>query len=135
MTVEAVERRLRMGSAEEKYAYVYILSNGFKRLYIGVTTEIEIRMGQHKHRSNSNSHTAKYNITQLVYYEKFVSITSAIAREKQLKGWLRGRKLELIIASNPTWLDLSKEWGKPIEPFDLEREEELIKPARTFSSS
>jgi hypothetical protein len=46
-------------------------------------------------------------------------ITGAIAREKQLKGWLRIRKLDLIISTNPTWLDLSADWGKPIKPYSL----------------
>jgi putative endonuclease len=101
----------------DEYAYVYILANGFKKLYIGITTEIEIRMQQHKQKKDPNSHTAKYNINQLVYFERFTSITAAIAREKQLKGWLRIRKLELIISTNPTWRDLSAEWGKPMKPY------------------
>jgi len=100
-----------------EYAYVYILANGFKKLYIGVTAEIEIRIRQHKQKKDLNCHTAKYNINQLVYFERFTTISAAIAREKQLKGWLRIRKLELIISSNPTWLDLSADWGKAIEPY------------------
>ena len=98
-------------------AYVYILANGYKKLYIGITTQVEVRMRQHKNRTDLNCHTARYNITQLVYFERFTSITAAIAREKQLKGWLRIRKLELIIATNPTWKDLSADWGKPIDPY------------------
>ncbi len=101
----------------QEYAYVYILANGFKKLYIGITTQIEARMRQHKNRADHGSHTAKYNITQLVYFERFTSIRAAIAREKTLKGWLRIRKLELIISTNPTWRDLSTDWGKPIDPF------------------
>src|SRR5271168_1691143 len=99
------------------YAYVYILANGFKKLYIGVTTELEIRVQQHKQKKDPKCHTARYNIHQLVYFERFTSISAAIAREKQLKGWLRIRKLELIISTNPTWLDLSADWGKAIEPY------------------
>jgi putative endonuclease len=98
-------------------AYVYILANGFKKLYIGITTEIEIRIRQHKQKKDPNCHTAKYNINQLVYFERFTTITAGIAREKQLKGWLRIRKLELIISTNPTWRDLSADWGKPIKPY------------------
>jgi putative endonuclease len=99
----------------DQYAYVYILSNGFKKLYIGVTTELEERIREHKEKTHSRSHTAKYNITRLVYFERFSMISAAIVREKQLKGWLRIRKLELIISTNPTWRDLSEEWGKPIQ--------------------
>ena len=99
-----------------EYAYVYILANGFKKLYIGITTELEVRVWQHKQKKDPNCHTAKYNIRHLVYFERFTTVTTAIAREEQLKGWLRIRKLELIISTNPTWLDLSADWGKPIKP-------------------
>ena len=102
----------------DQYAYVYILSNGFRKLYIGVTREIEIRVREHKTKKYSRSHTAKYNIDRLVYFERFGMISAAIAREKELKGWMRKRKLELIVASNPGWHDLSEEWGKPIRPYE-----------------
>jgi putative endonuclease len=101
----------------EREAYVYIMASSFKKLYIGVTTQIEIRVGQHKRAAAPNSHTARYVVDKLVYMERFTSITTAIAREKQLKGWLRIRKLELIISTNPTWLDLSADWGKSVEPY------------------
>ena len=103
-----------------EYAYVYILANGFKRLYIGVTTELEIRVQQHKQKKDPECHTAKYNINRLVYFERFSTASAAIAREKQLKGWLRIRKLELVISTNPMWLDLSADWGKPIKPYPLQ---------------
>jgi putative endonuclease len=93
------------------------LANGFKKLYIGITTEIEIRMRQHKRKADQNCHTARCNITQLVYFERFVDIEAAIAREKKLKGWLRIRKIELIVQSNPTWKDLSADWGKTMEMY------------------
>jgi putative endonuclease len=96
-----------------EYAYVYILANGFKKLYIGITTELEIRVQQHKQKKDPNCHTARYNINRLVYFERFTTTAAAIAREKQLKGWLRVGKLELIISTNPTWLDLSADWGNP----------------------
>ncbi len=98
----------------EEYAYVYIMASGFKKLYIGITTEIEIRVKQHKQKIHPLCHTARYNINQLVYYERFVDIEAAIAREKKLKGWLRIRKIALIVAVNPTWRDLSADWGKAI---------------------
>ena len=94
-------------------AYVYILSSGFKRLYIGVTTEIEVRVRQHKNGSFPGSFTDRYNIHQLVYYERFGSILGAIAREKQLKRWSRVKKIGLIVSVNPEWKDLSAGWGGP----------------------
>ncbi|WP_433973749.1 GIY-YIG nuclease family protein [Tunturiibacter lichenicola] len=98
------------------YAYVYILANGYKKLYIGVTTTLAARIRQHKDCVNPQSHTARYNIDQLVHFEIFTTVTAAIAREKQLKGWLRIRKVELIISTNPGWRDLSADWGQPILP-------------------
>jgi putative endonuclease len=100
-----------------EYAYVYILANGFKKLYIGITTDLERRVRQHREKNDPNCHTAKYNIHQLVYFERFTNISAAIEREKRLKGWRRVRKLELIVSSNPTWKDLSLEWGQRIEPY------------------
>jgi putative endonuclease len=110
-----MERRV-----SERYAYVYILANGYKKLYIGVTTKLTLRVRQHKSRSDPKCHTARYNINQLVYFETFTTVTAAIAREKQLKGWLRMRKLNLIISTNPDWLDLSSDWGTPINPLSEE---------------
>jgi putative endonuclease len=101
----------------DQQAYVYILASSFKKLYIGVTTDLMHRITEHKNHKNPQSHTAKYNINKLVYLERFTTITAAIQREKQLKGWLRTRKLELIISTNPLWQDLSEEWGKPIPPY------------------
>src|ERR1035437_3020503 len=106
-----------MRAEMSEYAYVYILANGFKKLSIGITTQLEIRIRQHKEKKDSRCHTAEYNINQLIYFERFTMVSAAIAREKQLKGWLRIRKLELIISTNPTWRDLSAEWGKPIKPY------------------
>ena len=100
-----------------EYAYIYILANGFKKLYIGITTNLERRVFEHKQAANPVTHTSRYHINQLVYSERFTSIPAAINREKQLKGWLRIRKLNLIIATNPTWQDLSAEWGKPAPAF------------------
>ncbi|MCL2660840.1 MAG: GIY-YIG nuclease family protein [Acidobacteriaceae bacterium] len=97
----------------KEFAYVYILSNGFRKLYIGVTSNLEQRVWEHKHKIEPNSHTARYRIDKLVYYEQFISINAAIRREKILKGWLRVRKLELIVGTNPLWRDLSEDWGRP----------------------
>jgi putative endonuclease len=101
----------------EEEAYVYIMASSFRKLYIGVTTQIGIRVAQHKRVASPDSHAARYVIDKLVYLERFTTITAAIAREKQLKGWLRRRKLELIISTNPAWVDLSAGWGKAIQPY------------------
>lgn len=98
-------------------AYVYILSSGFKHLYIGVTSELESRIWGHKNGKYPNSFTDRYNIKQLVYFERFGDINAAIAREKQLKRWSRIKKIRLIVATNPDWRDLSEDWGKPVPPF------------------
>jgi putative endonuclease len=66
-------------------SYVYILASGFKHLYIGVTTDLEVRVQQHKNGSYPDSFTARYNIKNLVYFERFAELHSAITREKQLK--------------------------------------------------
>jgi putative endonuclease len=102
-----------------EHGYVYILSNGYKKLYIGVTSRLKVRVQQHKKRVDPTCHTARYNINRLVHFETFTTITAAIAREKQLKGWLRIRKLELIVANNPEWRDLSADWEQQIEPFSF----------------
>jgi len=90
-----------------KSYFVYILSN--KRngtLYIGITNNIIRRVNEHKNKI-ADGFTKKYDLTNLVYYEKFNYINDAIMREKQLKTWRRVWKLDLIEKSNPNWNDLS----------------------------
>ena len=89
--------------------YVYIMASRTKRLYIGVTNDIERRVWEHK-TGDVPGFTSKYNISRLVYYEDYDSILDAIAREKQLKGWLRRRKVKLIEEENPEWDDLAEGW-------------------------
>ena len=98
--------------------YVYILASKGKRLYVGVTSELQQRVGQHKKRVHADSFTARYNIDQLVYYVGFETIGEAIAREKAIKDMHRVNKIALIVALNPDWRDLSADWGKPSPPFD-----------------
>ena len=88
--------------------YVYILSNASKTLYVGVTNDLRRRMYEHKNHLIPGF-TSKYNLHKLVYLETFNSITEAIHREKQLKGWLRQKKIDLIEKENPGWNDLSIE--------------------------
>ena len=89
-----------------KNSFVYILSNNSRTLYIGVTNNLERRIYEHKNKL-IDGFTRKYNLTKLVYYEVFGDITLAIVREKQLKGWLRKKKIELIESTNSGWDDLS----------------------------
>jgi putative endonuclease len=98
-------------------AYVYILASSFQHLYIGITTDFEVRIRQHKSHKYPSSFTTRYNIDKLVYYECYALVLQAIAREKQLKRWSRIKKIRLIVALNPTWQDLSAEWGKPLKPY------------------
>ena len=90
-------------------SYVYIMTNRSKVLYIGVTSDLTRRVYQHK-KKLVVGFTKRYNLTRLVYYEAGDDIRPAIQREKQIKGWLRSRKFELIEAMNPQWDDLSEEW-------------------------
>lgn len=89
--------------------YVYIMTNRAGTLYIGVTNNLERRIEEHRHKF-IDGFTKKYNLTRLVYYESSDDAESAIRREKQIKGWLRRRKVELIDSMNPVWLDLAKAW-------------------------
>ena len=85
--------------------YVYIASNTSRTLYIGVTNDLERRMYEHCHHLVPGF-TSNYNVHQLVYFEETSDIESAILREKQLKGWLRRKKVALIESVNPQWEDL-----------------------------
>ena len=91
--------------------FVYILSNWDDSvLYIGVTSDLEKRLYEHRNHL-VDGFTKKYNVHKLVYFEESSDIKSAIAREKQLKGWTRRKKNELIKKNNPEWKDLSLNWG------------------------
>ena len=89
--------------------YVYIMASQSRTLYVGVTSNIERRVFEHKHKLMP-SFTARYNITRLVYIEEAPTIIDAINREKQLKKWRREKKITLIEAQNPSWDDLSTGW-------------------------
>ncbi len=93
-----------------KNYYVYIMSNKSRTLYIGVTSNLEKRVYQHKHKL-IDGFTEKYNLTRLVYFETTTDITSAIRREKQLKNWHRQWKVNLIESVNKNWHDLSDDWS------------------------
>jgi putative endonuclease len=90
-----------------KEYYVYILASRSRVLYAGMTNDLMRRVEQHKAKADPESFTARYNVSSLVHYELFTDVHAAIAREKQIKGWRRSKKVELIEAGNPTWKDLS----------------------------
>mgnify|MGYP002355119862 CR=1 FL=1 len=92
-----------------KTYYVYIMASINKRLYVGVTNSLERRIYQHKLKRN-DGFTSRYNIIKLVYFESTDDISYAIAREKQIKGWLREKKIALIESMNPQWQDFSADW-------------------------
>lgn len=92
-----------------KEYYVYIMTNKSRTLYTGVTNNLMRRVYEHKNKLVPGF-TSKYNIQFLVYYEAGNDINAAIAREKQIKGWLRSKKIALIDSMNPKWKDLSEEW-------------------------
>ena len=84
----------------------YILTNTSRNvMYVGVTNNLENRIAQHREASR-DSFTGRYNVTTLVYAEDYQYVEDAIAREKQIKGWRRSKKNELVEAANPTWADL-----------------------------
>ena len=89
--------------------YVYIMASRSHTLYIGMTNDLQRRVSQHK-LGTINGFSKRYRITSLVYFEETSDVIAAITREKQLKGWLRHRKIELIEATNPHWRDLSRDW-------------------------
>ncbi len=88
--------------------YVYVMTNFSKTLYTGVTNNLEKRVCEHKNKL-VEGFTKKYNIAKLVFFEETNDVDVAIAREKQIKGWLREKKIALIESMNPTWKDLSEE--------------------------
>jgi putative endonuclease len=92
-----------------KTYYVYIMTNKSKTLYIGVTNNLERRVHEHEYKLVPGF-TSRYNITKLVYFAETNDVQEALAREKQIKGWLRSKKIVLIEAENPEWKDLSLEW-------------------------
>ena len=90
--------------------YIYIMTNKFNTvLYTGVTNDLRRRVHEHKSKLQ-DGFTKKYNVTKLVYFEAGDNIQTAIAREKQIKGGSRKKKIDLIISMNPDWRDLSEDF-------------------------
>ena len=89
--------------------YVYILTNrNNKVMYVGVTNNLERRVYEHKN-GLLEGFTKKYNVNKLVYFDSTTDIKAAITREKQIKGWTRNKKNELVETINPNWVDLAED--------------------------
>ena len=97
-----------------KVYYVYMMASRSLNLYTGITNNIYRRPLQHK-CGEIEAFTKRYNINRLVYYETFIHVGNAIAREKHIKAWTRVKRVALIKSENPTWQDLSDGWGEKIE--------------------
>ncbi len=89
--------------------FTYIVASRSHTLYIGVTGDLQKRIFQHKWKEHKGF-AARYNCDRLVWFERHQDVRGAIAREKELKGWLRSKKTALIASVNPAWIDLSREW-------------------------
>lgn len=88
---------------------VYILASLSGTLYVGVSGNLHKRIFQHKFH-HFDGFTDRYDVIRLLFWEDFGNVHAAIAREKQLKGWKRRKKIALIELQNPKWLDLAKDW-------------------------
>ena len=92
-----------------KEYYVYIMTSRTGTLYVGVTSDLPRRVHEHKTKAFPGF-TAKYNVNRLVHFESTDDVRDALAREKQIKGWRRSKKLALIKSDNPKWQDLAEDW-------------------------
>jgi putative endonuclease len=113
-----------------KQFFVYLMTNDPKPavLYTGVTGNLHRRVWQHKSKLIP-SFTSRYNLTCLVYFERFLYPDAAISREKEIKGWRRSKKIKLIESMNPCWVDLAKDWGDIYKPEPAADREEIPLPA------
>jgi len=94
---------------QNRQSYTYIMTNQYNTvLYTGATSDLQKRVWQHKEKL-VEGFTKRYHVTKLVYYEVFADIRDAIAREKQIKGGSRQKKVDLIKSMNPEWRDLYDE--------------------------
>ena len=92
-----------------KTFYVYMLASRSRRLYVGMTSDLERRVAEHKSKAIAGF-TSRYNIDRLVWFESTESFLAAAERERQLKNWRREKKVMLIEMENAAWEDLAAEW-------------------------
>lgn len=100
--------------------YVYFMNSPSGTLYTGITNDLRKRVYQHKHKL-IKGFTQQYNVVRLAYFEETPDVNSAIAREKEIKGWRRSKKIELIKTMNPQWKDLAEEWYEETDPDQVSR--------------
>ena len=102
-----------------KHFYVYIMTNNPRShvLYTGITGDLPRRVHEHKSKLTPGF-TSRYNLTRLVYCEMFAYPGDAIQREKEIKGWVRSKKIKLIESNNPNWHDLAADWENLYKPVD-----------------
>ena len=121
-----------MSDRRERVHHVYIMASHRRTLYVGVTSKLDLRVWNHKNKTIAGF-TRKYNCVNLVYFEAWARAAGAIAREKQIKGWTRAKKMTLIESKNPSWKDLSEGWfqGWSANPNDLNRQR-TVTPKPSF---
>ena len=102
---------------EGKIYYVYFVANRSRVLYVGFTSDLKVRVKQHR-GGRFEGFTSEYGCDRLVWFERFTTPSAAIAREKQIKRWRREKKVFLIERENPTWEDLSLAWDLPVDLMD-----------------
>ena len=97
--------------------WVYIMSNNQRShvLYAGITNDLGRRVFEHKNKLTPGF-TSRYNLSRLVYFEQFYEVENAIAREKEIKGWKRAKKIALVESLNPYWHDLAADWHERYKP-------------------
>lgn len=93
----------------QKQYFVYVMASRSRVLYVGVTNNLQRRVQEHKSGA-IEGFTKEYKVNSLVYFEETADVKLAIAREKELKGWLRAKKIALIESANSKWKDLSEGW-------------------------
>jgi putative endonuclease len=113
-----------------KKFFVYIMSNGPRSasLYTGITGNLPRRVWEHKNKLIPGF-TSRYNLTRLIYHEAFAYPDAAIAREKEIKGWRREKKIRLIQSMNPQWEDLARNWQDLYKPGPPACSGEIPRPA------
>jgi putative endonuclease len=105
-------------------SYLYMRGSASRRaLYTGMTVPLYKRVWEHK-TDRGGEFTSKYKCHRLVYFEQFTDVKTAIAREKQVKGWRREKKNALVESKNPEWKDLAADWY----PDGLKRDGRIVQP-------
>jgi|HubBroStandDraft_4_1064222.scaffolds.fasta_scaffold84573_3 putative endonuclease len=111
-----------------KHFYVYIMTNNQRShvLYTGITGDLPRRVFEHKHKL-TRGFTSNYNLTRLVCCEMFSYPGDAIQREKEIKSWVRSKKIKLIESTNPHWHDLAADWQEIYKPVDRSNPRQILR--------